>query len=105
MTRLMTLLVAWAVAVPLMPASAGDDTVGVGTAQGIPPVSKAERVLSAPPVPYLDETLYLIFQALLGPKLETIGPFMVDAATLSAKFPATFAERFPDAAEGHLKTE
>jgi hypothetical protein len=102
----MALLVAGAVAVPLMPAFAGDVTVGLGTAEGIPPVSNAERMQAPPPIPYLDEMLYLNSQALLGPKLETIGPFVVDAASLSTTFPATFAERFPDTgADGHLKTE
>jgi hypothetical protein len=106
MTRLLALVIAGAVAVPLMPAFAEDDTVGVGTAQGIPEVSNAERSQVMPAIPYINEMLYLNSQALLGPKLDTIRPFMVDAAALWATFPATFADRFPDTmAEDHLKTE
>jgi hypothetical protein len=100
------LLVAGALVLPLTSAWGEDPTVGLGTAQGIPSATNADRMLPLPPVPYLDTMLWLNSRALLGPPLETLGAFMVDPATLSPRFPATFAERFPDrASEERLKTQ
>jgi hypothetical protein len=83
------LLLAGALTVPHVPALGNDSTQGLGQAQS----PQAGGDLQLPPIPYLDTLRWLDkgvpgpkVDTLMGPKLDTLGPFLLEPEILSASF-------------------
>ena len=84
------LLLAGALMVPHVPALGNDSTQGLGQAQS-PQANGGDMQL--PPIPYLDTLRWLDtgvrgpkVDTLMGPKLDTLGPFLLEAEIPSASF-------------------
>ena len=83
------LLLAGALMVPHVPALGTDSTLGLGQAQS----PQASGGLQLPPIPHLDTLRWLDTGALgpkvdtlMGPKLDTLGPFLLEPKIPSASF-------------------
>jgi hypothetical protein len=89
---LFALLMAGSLMVPLItPALGSESTVGLGGARQAPPRAAWDG-LPLPPVPHLDMMRWLNsgpalkgpkIDLLLGPELETLGPFLVNPGPIS----------------------
>jgi hypothetical protein len=97
MTRKMfALLVAGTVMVLQVTAAfASDSTVGLGSSQGGTSSARAWSDLHLPPVPYIETMPWLMdgsatqgpkFDMLWSPKLDTLGPFLIQPEIPSARF-------------------
>jgi hypothetical protein len=90
---LFALLLAGSLMVPLItPAMGGESTVGLGGAPQAAPPRASWDGLPLPPVPHLDTMQWLNARpaikglktdVLLGPKLETLGPFLISPVASS----------------------
>ena len=83
------LLLAGALTVPHVPALGNDSTQGLGQAHS----PQAGGDLQLPPIPYLDTLRWLDkglpgpkVDTLMGPKLDTLGPFLLEPEIPSASF-------------------
>jgi hypothetical protein len=83
------LLLAGALTVPHVPALGNDSTQGLGQAHS----AQAGGDLQLPPIPYLDTLRWLDkgvpgpkVDTLMGPKLDTLGPFLLEPEIPSASF-------------------
>ena len=94
---LFALLLAGALMVPhVTPALGTESTVGIGGTRHAPPQLASEGALQLPPVPHLDTLRWLDLgsrgpkvDTLLGPKLHTLGPFLVQPQIPSSTFSST----------------
>ena len=85
-----SLLLAGALTVPhVTPALGTDSTLGLGQAQS----PQAGGALQLPPIPYLDTLRWLDtgsrgpkVDTLMGPKLDTLGPLLLELEIRSASF-------------------
>lgn len=104
--RLFALLLAGTLLVPFIsPALGSESTVGLGTTRHDALQGSSWEALMLPPVPYLDTMPWLKSDSalkgpkidiLLGPKLETIGPFLVQPTIPATQFSSSglpFARR------------
>lgn len=93
---LFALLLAGALMAPhVTPALGTESTVGIGGTRHAPQLA-SEGALQLPPVPHLDTLRWLDsgsrgpkVDTLLGPKLDTLGPFLVQPQIPSATFSST----------------
>ena len=84
---LFALLLAGTLTVPhIAPALGNDETIGLGARGGYRPQAESWTELSLPPVPHLKTMPWLTsgsllkgprIDTLLGPQIETVGPFLV----------------------------
>ena len=94
--KLFALLLAGTLMVPhITPALGNDSTVGVGTMRGGASSVQPWNDLQLPPVPHLETMPWLTHSSpgngskvdmLWGPRLDTLGPFLVGPAIPPAKF-------------------
>jgi hypothetical protein len=93
--RLFALLLAGTLLVPLIsPALGSESTVGLGTPRHDPLQGSSWGAFTLPPVPYLDTMPWLKsgsalkgpkIDILLGPKLKTLGPLLVQPTIPAAQ--------------------